>query len=60
MSLSEQIEKEYIQAYKAGDSVRLAVLRLLKTAAKNRLVEFKRPGRRTFRRGNAGCDYQGG
>ena len=44
MSLSEQIEKEYIQAYKAKDSVRLAVLRLLKTAAKNRLVEFKRPG----------------
>ncbi|GHU94380.1 aspartyl-tRNA amidotransferase subunit B [Deltaproteobacteria bacterium] len=44
MSLSEQIEKEYVQAYKAKDSVRLSVLRLVKTAVKNRLVELRRPG----------------
>ena len=44
MSLSEQIEKEYIQAYKAKDAVRLTVLRLLKTAVKNRLVDLCRPG----------------
>ena len=44
MSLSEQIEKEYIQAYKAKDAVRLTVLRLLKTAAKNKLVDLRRPG----------------
>lgn len=43
-SLSDRIEKDYIQAYKAKDSVRLTVLRLLKTAVKNRLVELKRPG----------------
>lgn len=44
MSLFEQIEKDYIQAYKARDSVRLTVLRLLKTAVKNRLVDLRRPG----------------
>lgn len=44
MSLFEQIEKDYIQAYKAKDSVRLTVLRLLKTAVKNRLVDLRRPG----------------
>ncbi|WP_291447438.1 GatB/YqeY domain-containing protein [Desulfovibrio sp.] len=44
MSLSEQIEKEYIQAYKAKDAVRLTVLRLLKTAVKNKLVDLRRPG----------------
>ncbi|WP_304473517.1 GatB/YqeY domain-containing protein [uncultured Desulfovibrio sp.] len=44
MSLSEQIEKDYIQAYKAKDAVRLTVLRLLKTAVKNRLVDLRRPG----------------
>lgn len=44
MSLFEQIEKEYIQAYKAKDAVRLTVLRLLKTAVKNRLVDLRRPG----------------
>ena len=43
-TLFEQIEKDYILAYKAKDSVRLTVLRLLKTAVKNRLVELKRPG----------------
>ena len=44
MSLFEQIEKDYIQAYKAKDSVRLTVLRLLKTAVKNKLVDLCRPG----------------
>lgn len=44
MSLFEQIEKDYIQAYKAKDSVRLTVLRLLKTAVKNRLVDLRRLG----------------
>lgn len=43
MSLSEQIEKEYVQAYKAKDAVRLSVLRLVKTAVKNRMVELRRP-----------------
>ena len=39
MSIAEQIEKDYIQAYKAKDQVRLGTLRLLKTAAKNKQVE---------------------
>ena len=43
-TLFEQIEKDYILAYKAKDSVRLTVLRLLKTAVKNRLVDMRRPG----------------
>ncbi|WP_288907345.1 GatB/YqeY domain-containing protein [uncultured Desulfovibrio sp.] len=43
-TLFAQIDQDYIRAYKAKDSVRLSVLRLLKTAAKNRLVELKRPG----------------
>lgn len=44
MSLLERIEKEYIEAYKAKDTLRLGVLRLLKTSVKNKLVELKRPG----------------
>ena len=40
MSLFETIEKDYVQAYKAKDAVRLTVLRLLKTAVKNRLVDL--------------------
>ena len=44
MSLFEQIDKDYIQAYKAKDAVRLGVLRLLKTAVKNKLVDLCRPG----------------
>ena len=44
MSLFEQIEKEYIHAYKARNAVRLTVLRMLKTAVKNRLVDLRRPG----------------
>lgn len=42
-TLLGRIESDYIQAYKAKDSVRLAVLRHLKTAAKNRQVELLRP-----------------
>ena len=44
MNLGARIEQDYIVAYKAKDSLRLSVLRLLKTAAKNMLVELKRPG----------------
>ena len=43
-TLSERIEKEYIAAYKAKEQLKLDVLRLLKTAAKNLLVELRRPG----------------
>lgn len=43
-TLSERIEKDYIAAYKAKEQLKLDVLRLLKTAAKNMLVEFRRPG----------------
>lgn len=43
MTLTERIEKDYISAYKAKDALRLGVLRLLKTAAKNLQVELRRP-----------------
>ncbi|WP_272699729.1 GatB/YqeY domain-containing protein [Desulfovibrio sp. Fe33] len=39
MSLSKQIDKDYIEAYKAKATVKVAVLRHLKTAIKNRMVE---------------------
>lgn len=39
MSLAQRIESEYLAAYKSKDAVRLSVLRLLKTAMKNLLVE---------------------
>lgn len=42
-TIQGRIESDYIAAYKAKDTVRLAVLRLLKTAAKNRAVEVLRP-----------------
>ena len=41
MSLIEQIDKDYIAAFKAKDDVKKAVLRHLKTAIKNRTVELK-------------------
>lgn len=41
MSLSQQIDKDYIEAYKAKATVKVAVLRHLKTAIKNRMVEEK-------------------
>ncbi len=43
MSIKGRIESDYIAAYKAKDTVRLAVLRHLKTAIKNREVELLRP-----------------
>ncbi len=43
MTIQGRIESDYIVAYKAKDTVRLAVLRHLKTAAKNRSVEVMRP-----------------
>ena len=46
MSLFETIEKDYVQAYKAKDAVRLTVLRLLKTAVKNlSLIHISEPTR---------------
>ena len=39
MSLAQKIETDYLVAYKSKDAVRLSVLRLLKTAMKNLLVE---------------------
>ncbi|MDE5879798.1 MAG: GatB/YqeY domain-containing protein [Desulfovibrio sp.] len=44
MSLTERIDSDYVAAYKAKDALRLSVLRMVKTAAKNRLVELRRPG----------------
>ena len=44
MSLTERIDSDYVQAYKAKDALRLSVLRMVKTAVKNRLVELRRPG----------------
>jgi len=41
MSLSKQIDKDYIEAYKARATVKVAVLRHLKTAIKNRMIEEK-------------------
>ncbi len=43
MSLSQQIEKDYITAYKAKDTLRVSVLRMLKTSLKRRLVDTSRP-----------------
>ena len=42
MSLSQQIQSDYLAAYKAKDALRLSVLRHLKTAATNLSVELKR------------------
>ena len=42
MSLSQQIQTDYLTAYKAKDALRLSVLRHLKTAATNLSVELKR------------------
>ena len=40
MTISEQVEKDYLAAYKAKEKTRLNTLRILKTAAKNRQVEL--------------------
>lgn len=44
MALADQLGADYVAAYKAHDAERLGVLRLLKTAMTNRLVELKQPG----------------
>lgn len=44
MTLAEKIGADYVAAYKNRDTVRVGVLRLLKTAISNRLVELKQPG----------------
>jgi uncharacterized protein YqeY len=43
MNFLEQLEQDYVVAYKARDTLRLGVLRLLKTALKNFQVEHLRP-----------------
>ncbi|MDR1359349.1 MAG: GatB/YqeY domain-containing protein [Deltaproteobacteria bacterium] len=43
MNILEQLEQDYLAAYKGKDSLRLGVLRLLKTALKNFQVEHLRP-----------------
>ena len=42
MSLQERIESDFLTAYKNKDHVLVAVLRMLKTAAKNRQVDLRR------------------
>ncbi len=42
MSLQERIERDFIAAYKSKDTVLVAVLRMLKTATKNRQVDLQR------------------
>lgn len=43
MALQARIETDFVTAYKAKETVRVAVLRMLKTAIKNRQVELLRP-----------------
>ncbi len=43
MSLQERIESDFIAAYKNKDTDLVAVLRMLKAAAKNRQVDLQRP-----------------
>ncbi len=40
MSIAQKVEKDYLEAYKAKDKVKLDTLRMLKTAVKNRQVEL--------------------
>lgn len=40
MSLAQQIEKDFLTAYKAKEADRVGVLRMLKTAIKNKAVEL--------------------
>ena len=42
MDLKARLEKDYIRAYKAKESVTVAALRMLKAAIKNREVEVRR------------------
>ncbi|XPV77782.1 MAG: GatB/YqeY domain-containing protein [Desulfovibrio sp.] len=43
MSLTQKLEKDYIEAFKAKMTVKVTVLRLLKTVIKNQQVELQRP-----------------
>jgi uncharacterized protein YqeY len=43
MSLTARIESDFLAAYKAREELRVAVLRLVKAALKNRAVELMRP-----------------
>lgn len=43
MSLVTQLEKDFLQALKAKEELKVAVLRMVKTALKNKQVELKRP-----------------
>jgi len=43
MSLADRIEKDFVAAYKARNEITVSVLRMLKTAVKNRQVELMRP-----------------
>lgn len=42
MSLQTTVEKDFLTAYKAKEDVKVAVLRMLKTAIKNAMVELRR------------------
>ncbi len=42
MSLLSRLERDFIDAYKAKDETRVAVLRAAKTAAKNKQIELRR------------------
>lgn len=44
MNLADKLSQDYIAAYKTHDTAKLDVLRLLKTAITNRLVELKQSG----------------
>ena len=43
MNFAEKIEKDYLEAYKSKEKVRLGTLRHIKTAAKNLSVDVLRP-----------------
>ncbi len=43
MTLLSRIEADYLVAYKAREEVRIAALRMLRAALKNRQVELRRP-----------------
>ena len=43
MSLEERVQREMQEAMKAKDSLRLAVLRMMKTALKNKEIEKREP-----------------
>ena len=42
MSLSSRLEQDFLRAYKSKDAIRVAVLRMVKTAIKNKQIELGR------------------